>query len=1114
MEVVSLARGDLGPFTAPSTAPSTRRTSRASSSPSGESRTPCSAGETDFTIRMPTPSPQPTLPAESPNFAVKNALSKATNDVNCSQTPKPARPIRPPMGRFHSSDAAKPVPLETRFPSPTSQNSSQSSRDQSPLRENDSPLPLAKGETRRRAVSLGDAQTSAGMQPTSTHPRAKSVHDSTFNFLSQATNTPNVSSAKTANYGTHRWHALMELVSTEAGYVKDLKILVRIYLAQLPSVESLAEADRMDIARNAAALLELHKNLARRFNTIVDEERLRELGPGTVSKAAQQKLESAVNRVASIFVKEASSFHLYEAFCAGHSHALDIIRHVQTLPEWDMYEKRCAIIVAKERANAEARSPDSNTMATSNAPTSSVSRRHSIDTGPTADLSISKLTMLDFLIKPVQRICRYPLILGQLQRPAASIEPSSPVNLAIPDPAKSGIELQALKSMREVAAKVDEARKRSDIAIKTKLLLVRISDPPLPQMSSLGDCLLAGSLDVVYHHETVAPLVPPIKVKYLGVFLYGGWILFVKVHKNRTYEPRHWFPLATVTLQEITEEEALLPASFRLSCGEHHFEVVAACASEKTLWMDKIRTARVNSLLRPSELPSSLESPTPKPPTPIKSPNRPPSRKLTTPVTAPSDSVVSPPKRRSSLGALESWQIYLDNPHLLSALDPASTELTSPLLASPPPLPITPAQMKKLLEGDASTILIRRSSANYRKTVDSSLSDVFFEECQTVRVQAQMKEPLFQPPKLTAESGSATAARDKVTRRESVLLRRQRSVAEGTPLVSPTSSGSKFGLARNKSAHSMGSKEMRRRTLAIPFSSFFEEREEEKSKMEQSRPATADYGNFSQPSTPVMAEFDPSPNDGITFIARRKRTRRSISIADRVESPEPVATHPAPPPTSALGLNTLKELPPIPVKRRSTNLTYSLRRPGSDLGRFATFSGTKSGKRPHSTPLPVYIVGQGISNVQPVQGGPTEKSKLRPATIFRKSWTLLAAKSSRGASGLSNLFNRSSLSISREGDTDSSIAHRARSEPASTPPRRISASTPTLGEGLTTWEIVSEAGLLKRPDMPRSASDTSSISDIPPVPPLPRHSQHLQPSPMSSIRRRSSQFVQHLNRLS
>lgn len=220
------------------------------------------------------------------------------------------------MGRFYSSDATKPVSLATQFPSPASQNSSQSSREQSPLRENDSPLPLTKGETRRRAVSLGEIQASAGTQTTSTQPRVESVHDGPFSFLSSATTTPNVKSAKPANHGTRRWHALMELVSTEDGYVRDLKILVRIYLAQLSSVESLAEADRVDIARNAAALLDLHKKLARRFNAIVDEEKLRGLGPGTVSKIAQHKLQNAIDRVASIFIREVSTWQ--------RSHGLEI----------------------------------------------------------------------------------------------------------------------------------------------------------------------------------------------------------------------------------------------------------------------------------------------------------------------------------------------------------------------------------------------------------------------------------------------------------------------------------------------------------------------------------------------------------------------------------------------------------------------------------------------------------------------------------------------------------------------------------------------------------------------------------------------------------------------
>ncbi len=44
----------------------------------------------------------------------------------------------------------------------------------------------------------------------------------------------------------------------------------------------------------------------------------------------------------------------------------------------------------------------------------------------------------------------------------------------------------------------------------------------------------------------------------MGVFLYFGWVLIVKVLKNKVYEPRHWFPLLLVDVTDITEDEGAL----------------------------------------------------------------------------------------------------------------------------------------------------------------------------------------------------------------------------------------------------------------------------------------------------------------------------------------------------------------------------------------------------------------------------------------------------------------------------------------------------------------------------------------------------------------------------
>lgn len=111
-----------------------------------------------------------------------------------------------------------------------------------------------------------------------------------------------------------------------------------------------------------------------------------------------------------------------------------------------MYEKRCAVIVA----GAVEETPASHT------------RRHSADilSAIQGNPAVSRLTLCDFLIKPVQRICRYPLLLAQLLD-----DPE--------DELQKDTVSRALKAMKDVAALVDEARRQKDIATKSKLIIER-----------------------------------------------------------------------------------------------------------------------------------------------------------------------------------------------------------------------------------------------------------------------------------------------------------------------------------------------------------------------------------------------------------------------------------------------------------------------------------------------------------------------------------------------------------------------------------------------------------------------------------------------------------------
>ena len=61
-------------------------------------------------------------------------------------------------------------------------------------------------------------------------------------------------------------------------------------------------------------------------------------------------------------------------------------------------------------------------------------------------------------------------------------------------------------------------------------------------VSLLGDCLLAGSLNVVHHHHVLDPVATPMHIKYLGMLLYlGSYLIVVKVGREKAYRIKHWF---------------------------------------------------------------------------------------------------------------------------------------------------------------------------------------------------------------------------------------------------------------------------------------------------------------------------------------------------------------------------------------------------------------------------------------------------------------------------------------------------------------------------------------------------------------------------------------------
>jgi len=469
------------------------------------------------------------------------------------------------------------------------------------------------------------------------------------------------------------------------------------------------------------------------------------------------------------------------------------------------------------------------------------------------------------------------------------------------------------------------------------------------------------------------------------------------------------------------------------------------------------------------------------------------------------------------------------------------------------------ASFKSLFGDDPSSILIRRASTTHRIIVDRALADVFSDMCLSVRLQAQIREPLFRPPKLTSLVSSKTlAAKNMLTRKESVLVRRQKSLVDAATdngsmaTLSGRSSG-KFNLARNKSLVSLGSlKERRRRSTAIPsFSLFTDDQGPVVSGGAPGGDSDPRSGSILSPTSmtasPTKGRFPPI---AIIEEAPRKSSeeergrKRSISQVDgnALSSSQTESS------ATTLPIHTMRDLPPVPLSAMNRSLSPSPVRelvsgPPSTRSRVSMKRESKffvgslplpiasrflrpednsgSGKpRPSSLgttpplispyPIPPY------PNSTPSSTGSESNSSRTPSapesgacttsSFFSKYITPKRSKTSNHPL----LFKRPSLSFRRGDGTIS----RARSEVIGGA-RLAGDETCHVSESISAWELIDGDSLPTTPittrvDVPPAAPDSEEVAT-----PSRSPSPYSQPSApvLTMNRKRGSRFLQHLNPL-
>ena len=306
-----------------------------------------------------------------------------------------------------------------------------------------------------------------------------------------------------------------------------------------------------------------------------------------------------------LIASQASRFNAYQVFCAGHTEALDIVRKTfQQFPsEFDTFEARCTMTVTDWEAVDEdlALALESHSTSFSRGSPSAQPKvlpcedrkralsltsldcavrtlrpRHSMSVvndptpvqEPRREKPPPRISFSDYLIKPVQRICKYPLLLDQLlssKKVAIQRTPSSRSDVDV-------VVESAAQAMRHVVSLVDEARHRQDIALQSSLIMSRLLLPPplnpaiattlnATFLSSLGPCRLSGSLDVIHCDLSRQVTSSNVKAKYLGAFLYqGGYLILAKASKGKKYEPRHWFSISEFDVVDVDDSSGVFCA--------------------------------------------------------------------------------------------------------------------------------------------------------------------------------------------------------------------------------------------------------------------------------------------------------------------------------------------------------------------------------------------------------------------------------------------------------------------------------------------------------------------------------------------------------------------------
>ncbi|KAI2635919.1 Dbl homology domain-containing protein [Xylaria nigripes] len=381
-----------------------------------------------------------------------------------------------------------------------------------------------------------------------------------------------------------RRRILEELITTEESYIGDIRFLMNVYVTILASLPTPHHGLRSSINQNLTDIIELHEEILGELHRIVPDSEYTQPdhivvksippvgeghhrwhsldsvpedrgGPSWLQSVPSVVAEPSIAaEVAQIFGRKMNRFFIYEEYGARYELMIkDVASTHRMLPHWEDYQKGIEALAAS--------------LSTAN--------NHS-------GSSRKSLTIGDLLVKPIQRICRYPLLFAELLK-------YTPV-CDCPD---SHMEIESvLMRLREATAEINRATDDPGVKVsleQTWLLQDRLVFPnqrthaaSKSTIRSLGQIRLCGVLHVCWQTRD------GVMGQYMISLLYRDCLCLATAGKaDQVYTIQACISLDTIKIEEADNGRGLqchtAPFSWKLvfECDHQLYEMIMSACSQK-----------------------------------------------------------------------------------------------------------------------------------------------------------------------------------------------------------------------------------------------------------------------------------------------------------------------------------------------------------------------------------------------------------------------------------------------------------------------------------------------------------------------------------------------------